>query len=221
MESHAAVEAVVEADEGTGDVVLVIDDDDNVLHYVPTGATGRSALLMVLFAAFGLGYAQWQTGSILPLALDPAPSPQLPGRFEVFAEPDGEQLVLDGAHTEASLRAVAAELQRRSPGRAPVVLTAAAAGKRWREGLSALLPTADSFVVTELSGTPCEDPAVISAWLAARGARSEVTPDVRAGLRALRRRPGPRLVVGSFYLAGAVRQLVCDHDPRESNEPRS
>ena len=85
----------------------------------------------------------------------------------------------------------------------------------------ALLPTADSFVVTELSGTPCEDSAEISAWLAARGARSEVTPDVRAGLRALRRRPGPRLVVGSFYLAGAVRQLVCDHDPRESNEPRS
>ena len=157
----------------------------------------------------------------LPLALDPAPSPQLPGRFEVFVEPDGEQLVLDGAHTEASLRAVAAELQRRSPGRAPAVLTAAAAGKRWREGLSALLPTADSFVVTELSGTPCEDPAVISAWLAARGARSEVTPDVRAGLRVLRRRPGPRLVVGSFYLAGAVRQLVCDNDNGEPNEQRS
>ncbi|MGC6487128.1 MAG: bifunctional folylpolyglutamate synthase/dihydrofolate synthase, partial [Planctomycetota bacterium] len=154
----------------------------------------------------------------LPLALDPAPTPQLPGRFEVFAEPDGEQLVLDGAHTEDSLRAVADELRRRAPGRRPVVLTAAAAGKRWREGLSALLPIADSFVVTELSGTPGEDPAEISAWLTAQGAQSEVCEDVVAGLRALRARPGPRLVVGSFYLAGAVRQLVCDPDPRQPHE---
>lgn len=154
----------------------------------------------------------------LPLELDPAPTAQLPGRFEVFVEPDGEQLVLDGAHTEESLRAVAAELQRRMPGCRPVVLTAAAAGKRWREGLSELLPSADSFVVTELSGTPGEDPAEISAWLAERGAQSEVTSNVVSGLRTLRERPGPRLVVGSFYLAGAVRQLVCDNDPRESNE---
>jgi len=94
------------------------------------------------------------------------------------------------------------------PGRRPSVLTAAAAGKRWREGLSALLPIADDFIVTELSGTPCEDPATIAGWLAAGGVRSEVTVDAVAGLRALRERPGPRLVVGSFYLAGAVRRIV-------------
>lgn len=154
----------------------------------------------------------------LELQLNPAPAPQLPCRFEEFEEPDGELLVLDGAHTEDSLRAVASELRRRRPGCRPAVLTAAAAGKRWREGLSALLPIADSFVVTELSGTPGEDPAEISAWLAARGARSEVATDCVTGLRALRERPGPRVVVGSFYLAGAVRSLVDGNQARQQHE---
>jgi folylpolyglutamate synthase/dihydropteroate synthase len=93
------------------------------------------------------------------------------------------------------------------------VLFASAAGKRWREGLSALLPVADSFVVTGLVGTTGEDPAAIAAFLASHGRTSDVAADVVAGLRLLRSRPGPRLVVGSFYLAGRVRELV-DAEPR-------
>lgn len=143
-----------------------------------------------------------------PLAIDPVPRPILPCRFEVVEESDGQLLILDGAHTEESMRVVAGEVRRRYPGASPCVLTSFAAGKRWQEALSEVRAIADSFVVTELSGTPGEDPATISAWLAEQGARSEVATDVAAGLRRLREHPGPRLVVGSFYLAGAVRQLV-------------
>jgi dihydrofolate synthase/folylpolyglutamate synthase len=142
------------------------------------------------------------------LPLDPAPRPRLPCRFEVLQDLDGEVLVLDGAHTEQSLAAVAAELARRYPGRRAAVLFASAAGKRWRQGLSALLPVADSFVVTELTGTPGEAAGTLAAHLAASGARCEVAADVASGLQALRRRPGPRLCAGSFYLAGQVRQLL-------------
>lgn len=144
----------------------------------------------------------------VPLPLDPAPRPALPCRFEVLAEPDGEVLVLDGAHTEQSLAQVAAELGRRWPGRPAAVLFASATGKRWRQGLSSLLPVADRFVVTGLTGTSSEDPAAIAAWLSSQGARCEMATDVEAGLVALRRSAGPRLVVGSFYLAGRVRGLV-------------
>lgn len=143
-----------------------------------------------------------------PLPLDPAPRPRLSCRFEVRTDVDGEVLVLDGAHTEQSLRAVATELARRHPGRRAAVLFASAVGKRWREGLSALLPVADSFVVTELTGTPGEPAVTLAAHLAASGATCEVAADIASGLAALRRRPGPRLVVGSFYLAGQVRQLL-------------
>lgn len=143
-----------------------------------------------------------------PLQLDPLPRPRLPCRFEVLQDVDGEVLVLDGAHTERSLGAVADELLRRFRGRRAAVLFASATGKRWREGLSALLPAADRFVVTELSGTSSEDPAAIAAHLAGRGVPCEVATDVESGLAALRRWPGPRLVAGSFYLAGQVRGLV-------------
>jgi len=150
-----------------------------------------------------------------PLQLDPAPRPDLPCRFEVRAEADGEVLVLDGAHTEQSLLAVAAELARRWPGRRAAILFGSATGKRWREGLSALLPIADTFVVTGLLGTSSEDPAAIAAWLSSRGVHNEVAADVVAGLAALRRRPGPRLVAGSFYLAGQARRLLASPpDPR-------
>lgn len=142
------------------------------------------------------------------LRLDPAPRPRLPARFEVLRCADGEPLVLDGAHTPGSLAAVAAELGRRFPGRRAAVLFASAAGKRWREGLSALLPVADSFVVTGLTATANEDPASIGSWLSAGGQRCTVAADVPAGLAALSERPGPRLVTGSFYLAGQVRRLL-------------
>jgi dihydrofolate synthase/folylpolyglutamate synthase len=151
-----------------------------------------------------------------PLQLDPAPRPWLPCRFEVRTDVDGEVLVLDGAHTEQSLRAVAAEFARRWPGRRAAVLFGSATGKRWREGLSELLPIADSFVVTELVGTSSEDPAAIAAWLSSRGAQCEVAAGVVAGLAAVRRRPGPRLVAGSFYLAGEARRAL----PHPSDEPR-
>lgn len=144
----------------------------------------------------------------LRLQLDPLPRPVLPGRFEILAEPDGTALVLDGAHTRDSLAAVARELRRRWPDQRPSVLFASATGKRWRAGLSELLPLVDSIVVTELVGTSSEDPAVIAKWIATRGVSVEQAVDVEAGLTALRQKPGPRVVVGSFYLVGQVRALV-------------
>ena len=90
-----------------------------------------------------------------------------------------------------------------------------ATGKRWREGLSELLSIADRFVVTELSGTSSEDPATIAAWLSSQGANVERAADVVSGLAALRRQPGPRLVAGSFYLAGAVRSRLLPTARRE------
>lgn len=186
---------------------LWLPDGRELPYFLPDAAAFELPALALAAAAFA---------RVLPrraLRLEPAPRPGLPCRFEIRREPDGEVLVLDGAHTEQSLRAVAAELQRRWPGTAPAVLFASAAGKRWREGLSALLPLADSFVVTGLVGTTGEDPAAIAAFLAKHGRTSDVAADVAAGLRLLRTRPGPRLVVGSFYLAGRVRELV-DTQPR-------
>jgi folylpolyglutamate synthase/dihydropteroate synthase len=136
----------------------------------------------------------------------------------VHRDEHGIPLVIDGAHTETSLAAVAAELQRRWPGRTWTVLFASAAGKRWREGLRALLPLADRFHVTEVSGTTSEDPLVVAQWLRDRQRVAVVEPGAAAGLAALLQHRGPRLVVGSFYLAGQVRRLLREQQGPAQNE---
>lgn len=198
---HFGLRGLRWADDGPRGT-LWLPDGRELPFALPGGAAFELPALALAAAAFA------QLLPNAPLALDPAPRPQLPCRFEVRREPDGEVLVLDGAHTEQSLAAVARELQRRWPGRRAQVLFGSATGKRWREGLSSLFAVADTFVVTELTGTASEDPGAIAAFLGAAGRQCETAPDAGAGLRLLRSRPGPRLVVGSFYLAGQVRQLV-------------
>lgn len=144
----------------------------------------------------------------LPLQLAPAVRPLLPCRFEVLQGLPGGPLILDGAHTEQSLGLVASELARRWPGQRATVLFGTALGKRWREGLSRLLPLADSFLVTAVSGTASEDPAQLATFLSAQGAAVQLVPDLDTGLAQLLAAPAPRLVTGSFYLAGAARALL-------------
>ncbi|MBK8100057.1 MAG: hypothetical protein IPK26_23385 [Planctomycetes bacterium] len=173
---------------------------------LPVSLPGARAYELPALALASAAFAQ-----VLPYAtlqLDPAPRPTLPCRFEVVATADGWPVILDGAHTERSLAAVAVEIARRWPDRRIAVLFGSAAGKRWRQALRALLPLVDSFVVTELIGTTSEDPSVIAHWLRERGVRCEVVADVRLGLEWLLRHPGPRLGVGSFYLAGQLRRLL-------------
>jgi dihydrofolate synthase / folylpolyglutamate synthase len=142
------------------------------------------------------------------LHLDPAPRPTLPCRFEVLAAPDGAPVILDGAHTEASLASVAQEVQRRWPRRRIAVLFGSAAGKRWREALYSLLSLADRFVVTAIDGTTSEDPAVIADWLREQGMACSVERDIDSALASLVEFEGPRLCVGSFYLVGQARRAL-------------
>jgi len=232
-----ALEVVRRHAAAVGAELLVLGEDFGVRDVVRQGDAARGALWLSdgssrpfslpnasAFSLPAFALAAATLARVLPdlaLPLEPVPRPLLPCRFEVFEEDDGEVLVLDGAHTEDSMRAVAAELQRRYPGLSPVVLTAAATGKRWQEGLSALLPIADSFVITEPPGVPGEDASEIAAWLVGQGARSDVMTDLDCALRVLRARPGPRLVVGSFYLAGAVRARVARHSSPNHHERTS
>lgn len=145
----------------------------------------------------------------LAAALLPVVRPPLPARFERVAAPFGT-VIVDGAHTEQSLAAVAIEAARAAPNQRWRVLFGSALGKRWREGLSRLLPLVDSAVVISLDGTASEDPSEIAAWLRDHGVGADVAASAVEGVAALGTRPGPWLVVGSFYLAGRVRQLLRD-----------
>lgn len=140
--------------------------------------------------------------------LDPVPRPELPGRFEIVTAADGGPVILDAAHTEDSARALAAEIERRYAGKRVPVMFACGAEKRWQACLRALLPLADSFLVTGLVGTESAEPAVLLRWLRGQGVRARVVPDASRGLSRLLETSGVRLVTGSFYLVGAVRGLL-------------
>lgn len=144
----------------------------------------------------------------LALCLDPVPRPRLPGRCEVRICGDGEPLVLDVAHTERSMQALAGELARRFPGRRSAVLVGFTLGKRWRESLSCLLPGAEAFAVTGLPDTAMESPAEIAGWLRQQGAEAEVVDGPEAGLRRLAEHAGLRVVTGSFYVVGRASEQL-------------
>jgi len=131
----------------------------------------------------------------------------LPGRFEVL-EFDGEPIVLDGAHTAESSRRVAEEVRRRFPGRRVALLFACARGKRWQDVLRPWVDLVDRAIVTALTDTASEDPVTACGWLEAHGVRARAVPDPVSGLAALSQRGELRVVTGSFYLVGAVRDRL-------------
>ena len=190
------------------DVSQCPDGYEGVLR-TPRGATRRFALptasafeLPAMALAVACLESLWP--DVTP-PLDPVPRPTLPGRCEVIACADGVPLVLDGAHTETSMRMLKDELDRRFPGQRLSVLFASGADKRWRESLACLLPIADSFLVTELTDTPSAPPAEVVAWLRREGAVADEVDDPHVGLRSLIARGGVRVVTGSFYVVGSVR----------------
>lgn len=159
--------------------------------------------------ALALGYACLRhLRPELDLDLDDVHRPVLPGRFEVTMAPDGRALVLDGAHTPSSSARVVEELRRRFRHESIAVLYASAAGKLWQEGLSEFLPVADRFFVTALAGTEGIDPDLVVDWLRTQGKTAMVVGSPTDGLSELSRCDAVRLVVGSFYLVGAVRALI-------------
>jgi dihydrofolate synthase/folylpolyglutamate synthase len=133
----------------------------------------------------------------------------LPGRIEVLArEP---WIVVDGAHTAASARALAAALAAVQRTSVHLVLSISA-GKDLAAILDALLPLADQITVTRAEAARSLDPAEVAAAVrAARpGLALRVVPNPHLALRAAREaapRDGLLVATGSIYLAGIARRL--------------
>jgi len=139
-------------------------------------------------------------------------SATLPGRVEIVAR--APWLVVDGAHTAASARALADALGALPRTRSHFVLSISA-GKDLAAILGALVPLADRITLTRAEPKRSLDPAEIAA--ATRAARPgvdlRVVPNPHLALRAAREDAAPSdLVVatGSVYLAGIARRLWID-----------
>jgi dihydrofolate synthase/folylpolyglutamate synthase len=137
-------------------------------------------------------------------------SVRLPGRVEICSR--APWIIVDGAHTAASARALAATLQRVPRRRSHLVLSVSG-GKDLRAICAALVPEADVVTVTRAEATRSLDPRLVAEAVQAVGARAEVrvVPNPHLALRAARESLGPDDLLcasGSFYLAGIARRVL-------------
>jgi dihydrofolate synthase/folylpolyglutamate synthase len=140
----------------------------------------------------------------------------LPGRVEICAR--APWIIVDGAHTAASARALAATL-RRIPRRRSHLVLSVSAGKDLAAICSALVPEADLVTVTRAEPTRSLDPKLVAEAVRAVQGRAElrVVPNPQLALRAARealREDELLCVSGSFYLAGIARRILREVEPQ-------
>jgi len=146
--------------------------------------------------------------------------PDLPARVEICAR--SPWIVIDGAHTAASARALAATLARIPRRRTHLVLSVSA-GKDLAAICAALVPEADVVTVTRAEAVRSLDPKLVADAVRAVGARAEVrvVPNPHLALRAARETLAADELLcasGSFYLAGIARRVLREGAP-ESRTP--
>ncbi len=134
-----------------------------------------------------------------------------PARFQVLAE--DPPFVVDGAHTDGSLAALASDLEENWPGRRFTMVFAVAGDKRWFEGLRRLSPLVDRFLVAPLAERSCEDPCRIASGLRGSGWKARAFPSIAAALEEAGRGREDGLgvlVAGSFYGAGEALEAFAE-----------
>jgi dihydrofolate synthase/folylpolyglutamate synthase len=198
------------ADDGPEGLALQLADGPLVLEVrVPVHGTHQAANAALAVAGLRragiLGDAALCDAARRGLA-----SVALPGRVEVLSR--APWVVVDGAHTDASARALAAALARLPHRRSHLVLSLSE-GKRAEAVLAALLPGADEVTLTRADAARSLAPAEIAGLVRrlAPEVALRVVPNPHLALRAARERVEDAdllCAAGSIYLAGIARRVL-------------
>ena len=134
---------------------------------------------------------------------------RLRARFEILA--GNPTVILDGAHTEDSVRACAEDFSGLFPGGGSL-LFGCAKGKPPRPMAAALRSSFDEAIVTRPGTFKESEPEEIAAAFEAEGFRvrriDDTTEAIRAALAKATDSGRPLLVTGSFYLCAAAAAIV-------------
>jgi dihydrofolate synthase/folylpolyglutamate synthase len=139
----------------------------------------------------------------------------LPGRLELLQR--SPAVLVDGAHTAASARALSRVLAQLRRGRVHLVLSISA-GKDLDAILAALLPHCDALTATRAEPTRSLAPAEVAAAVRALapGLSLRVVPNPQLALRAAHAELAPEdclCAAGSVYLAGIARRVLARPRP--------
>jgi dihydrofolate synthase/folylpolyglutamate synthase len=134
---------------------------------------------------------------------------RLRARFEII--PGRPVVILDGAHTEDSIRSCAEDFGRLFPGGGRLIF-GCAKGKSPRPMAAALRIRFDEVIVTKPGTFKESDPAEIASAFIDEGFKVTRIDDtanaIRTALSTAEANGEPLLVTGSFYLCGAVAAII-------------
>ncbi|OGX04372.1 MAG: hypothetical protein A3G87_01965 [Omnitrophica bacterium RIFCSPLOWO2_12_FULL_50_11] len=135
-----------------------------------------------------------------------------PGRFEIVKR-QGETVILDGAHNDASMREMCASLESLFPTRKKVVILGTSREKNLSHILKPLSSVADCFIVTKTKQPRAQEPKVILEALSDLKVRkpSFWSPNVAEAFKIakrLGRRNAVKIVTGSLFLVGEAREFL-------------
>lgn len=133
----------------------------------------------------------------------------LPARFEQVVLESGSVVVIDGAHTGASMTALAITLEQRYPGESPLVILGILGDKDPGTIVEPLMSIAGSWVVVAPASPRAYDAQQLLADLHSRGLHASRSPSVATALDQAERE-GHRLVVvtGSLSTAAEAREAL-------------
>ncbi len=132
-----------------------------------------------------------------------------PGRLQLVTRPDGQKVLLDGAHNTAGAAALRTALEKEFAGDRPVFIFGALADKKWPEICHILAPlAAKAFTVPVASDRAAAAGELAGAFRAANPKIAAVTAaNLAEALIACKNEPFV-VVTGSLYLVGeALEQL--------------
>jgi len=154
--------------------------------------------------------APWSREALASAARAGLAAARLPGRVELLGR--RPWLVVDGAHTAESARALASALGTLARRRGRLVLSVSS-GKNLAGILSALLPCFEEIFVTRADSLRSLDPSHVAGAIRAAGSRATVhaVPNPFVALRAARQglsEDDLLCATGSLYLAGIARKVL-------------
>lgn len=136
---------------------------------------------------------------------------EVPGRVEVIRRADVADVVLDGAHDAAAVRALVAAVRESPPLGGCAVVLGVGGGRDATEMVQALHELTPTFVVTSARSPTAMPTQPLAACVRAAGAEAVAVPDVGDAVHEASRQVPPDglvVVTGSLHLVGDARTAL-------------
>jgi len=200
----------VTSSDASGVAVRLRDGHFGVEARLSTLGVHQAANAALALACVRRAFPDWSQETLAGAAQEGLAAARLPGRVELLGS--RPWLVVDGAHTTESARALVWALGTLARRRSRLVLSVSG-GKNLEGILAALLPCFEEVFVTRADSQRSLDPSQVADAIRAAGSRAAVhaVPNPFLALRAAREglsEDDLLCATGSLYLAGIARRVL-------------